>query len=770
METGEHVTKGYYEHEVEVRFTEGIMSSSDDWQWFVDYTEKQFDSVTNLRNMDDFNSCYFSIYQIYAHFSKIFESSKFLNIDISAAWLKRLCECIQVKAGTIKLENAIKNDGFFDVLAIMSYSTLLMNRVGEAKYLFNPQLLFTANLHEIYDFDPLGDLKKHFLEIANGISLDGFDKAVQTLNDNFSSSSKPVDNEYVDALLDRHFHADFLSFQTVESREFQTWQESLLCDAFKTSCADGVIEPTFRLRDGTENPDTSFWTEEILEKAKASFDDPRAICVIETIEFLKHGITPSGETQEILVELCLNHASECIALNQPPHTILCTAFHVIRQMHERKMLNPVQRERYFRGMHNILEDISDPTAIGFMQTHSIPCTKTQKSLHLKWIQNLAKESLGAVKSLHDLQLVFRNEQIARNCDSDDIELSICLFWQMIDENGLLAADLFYWALQFYIEAMGNPLVDNNRIKNILINLRRSWREKYYKDAVSNMQVLTQEGSISTKTVDQLNTEFLAHPSSLAHATIVQSDDAIADTLESMTEHAVLYLFGKTTISEYFPEHIHVSFDAEGYPIDHLITKEIIRVYDEKSYRFINSLSEQEVIDGFYDGIKDRIGFITSLVNIEPAYGWITDNIVSPYELLPFPGNRPALGHVMQFFPMLENVIRSIGEFFNIVPFQIDKIKFTRLREVSRIIYELVEALESITNTIQGSNEFLFVYHVMYSPNGFNIRNECVHGRRYQGPDGVSEAFRLTVICTYMMLKRLRGLELAQNKENGEDAK
>lgn len=761
---------GYYEHEIEVRFTEGIMSSSNDWQWFVDYTEKQFNPVIALTNMSDFNNCYFSISQVYVHFSKISESSEVLSIDITAAWLSRLYECIQVKTGAIELESAIKGDGFFDVLAIMSYSTFLMNRVSESKYLFNPQLLFIANLHELYDFDPLGNLKSHFLEIVSNISLDNFDKAVQTLDDNFSSNSKPIDNEYVDALLDRHFHADFLSFQTVESHEFQTWQESLLCDVFKTSCTGGVIEPTFRLRDGTENPDTSFWTEEILKKAKASFDDPRAVCVIETIEFLKHEIAPSEETQKMLVTLCLTHARECVVPNRPPRAILCTAFHVVQQLSERRMLNSKQKERYFKEMRNIFEDISDPNVISFMQEHSIPCTKAQKDLHQKRIQRIAKESLDAVKSPYDLQSVFRNEQIARACDSDDIELSVRLFRQMIEEDGILAADLFYWALQFYIEAMGNPLVDNNRIRNILINLRHSWQNEYYKSTISNMQVITQEGSISVEEINQLNTEFLVHPSSLAHATIVQSDDAIADTLESMTEHAVLYLFGKTTISEYYPEHIHISFDAEGYPIDHLITKEIIRVYDEKSYRFINSLPEQEVIDGFYDGIKDRIGFIASLINIEPAYGWITDNIVSPYELLPFPDNRPALGHVMQFFPMLENVIRGIGEFFNIVPFQIDKMKFTRLREVSRIIYELVEALESITNTIQGSNEFLFVYHVMYSPNGFNIRNECVHGRRYQGPDGVSEAFRLTVICTYMMLKRLRGLELAQNKEDGEDAK
>lgn len=757
--------KGYYEHEIEVRFTEGIMSSSSEWQWFVDYTEEHFDPKVKLDNICEFNNCYLSIYYVYTHFSKLTESNKDLCIEISAPWLKRLYECARVKAGNLELEAAIKNDGFFDVLAIASYSTLLMNRIGSSKYLFNPQLLFTSNLHELYDFDSFDDQKDYLLEIVNSISIKDFDKVVRTLEDNFSSRNSPVDHEYISALLDNYFHADFLSFQNIKPREFQTWQEALLCDIFKTSCNSGTIEPAVQYGDGTESPALSFWTEEILNKAKASFDDPRAICVIETIEFLQHDIDPSEESKETLISLCLDHVQGSMNKKQSLRTIVCTAFHVTQLLHEHKLLNENQRNRYFKGMHDSFKEVSDPKSIEFMLEHSIPCTKSQRNLYSKWIQNLAKESLKAVSSPHGLLMIFQNPQIARTCDSDDIELSFRLFLQLVDEGDVLAAELFYWALQFYVEAMGNPSVDNNTIKGLLINLMHSWKDKYYKTVVSNMKVFTQKGSIATETVNQLNEDFLARPHSVAHATILQSDNAIVDILEDMAEHAILHLFSHTTISEYYPDHIHIDFDNNSHPIDCLIANEIIRVYKEKSYRFLNQLPEQEYIDGFYDEMNQRIKFMTSLIDIEPVYKWIAENIILSYELLPFPDKKPTLGHVTQLFPMLENVIRSIGEFFNIVPFQIDKTNFTRLRDVSGIIFEMVKELESITNTVQGSNEFLFVYHVMYSPNGFNIRNDCVHGRRYQGSVGILEAFRLTVICTYMMLKRLRGLEMVQDEEN-----
>ena len=81
------------------------------------------------------------------------------------------------------------------------------------------------------------------------------------------------------------------------------------------------------------------------------------------------------------------------------------------------------------------------------------------------------------------------------------------------------------------------------------------------------------------------------------------------------------------------------------------------------------------------------------------------------------------------------------------------------------------SLEAFVNLRELSKdaEFLFVYLVMYSSNGYNIRNDCIHGRQYQGSADVAFAYRLTVICTYMMLKRLQGLEaIVENEVNSED--
>ena len=43
-----------YEHDIEVKFNEHLLSSSEDWQWFIDYTEAMFDPVVQFDSFPDF--------------------------------------------------------------------------------------------------------------------------------------------------------------------------------------------------------------------------------------------------------------------------------------------------------------------------------------------------------------------------------------------------------------------------------------------------------------------------------------------------------------------------------------------------------------------------------------------------------------------------------------------------------------------------------------------------------------------------------------------
>lgn len=284
-----------------------------------------------------------------------------------------------------------------------------------------------------------------------------------------------------------------------------------------------------------------------------------------------------------------------------------------------------------------------------------------------------------------------------------------------------------------------------------------------------MHCFTREFSIPNTEIKMLNKQFLESPHGFAQSLLQLSDDSISSSLEDMSKKIVVYLFGKTTVSEFYPNHVHVMIEDDARSIDKMIADEVKRVYEERSYRFINHLSEQVMLDGFFEKLNKNIQLACSMVVIEPVYDKVVSLAPSQYELLPNPGNRPTLGHLTQLFPILENTIRNIGELFSIVPFQANRDSFNKLREVSGVLADLIGNVRELTGTIQGCGEFLFVYLVMYSSNGYNIRNDCIHGRQYQGPADVAFAYRLTVICTYMMLKRLKGLEaIVENEADSKD--
>lgn len=655
-------------------------------------------------------------------------------------------------------------DDFSDALCIASFGTRLINCVSDRRYFYNPRLLLLSNLHQLYDFESLGDDKRRFAELAKSVDLPGFEKVVATLESNFSGLSVSVDEQYVSALMDEHFDANFLSFKNIEGRLFRTWQEALLCDSLSLSFSNGSIEPKARFRSGEEYPDTSTWSHNVLSLAKEAMRDDRAICVIEVLEYCKCGKTPAMKSQDLLVDLLLGHVEKCCNANDPIWKLSCTALKVVRSLLDSKKLEEKAKEKYFKSLLGLLSSVSGYDEIRFMKENGLPCTKKQKELFLAKTKRWAKDSLASTACAQDLIAILKDPRSSKYCDFDDAKLSFELFLEYAREVDVATAELFYCAMMFYIDIQDNPQVDNMWTRGTLITLRHLWQEYYYEAVVANMQVISHEGTVSGEVVKQFNKDFLERPHAVARSLFLQSDDDIVKNLESMAEHVLVFHVNKTTISEYYPEHIHVSYERDARPIDNMIASEIMRVYRENSYRFLNAMSEREVINGYYDHLSSTIEIGASFIDAKPVYEWIVENAPSHYELLSFPEVQPTLAHLTQLFPVLENIIREIGEWFAIVPFQADRDSYTRLKDVVSVLSGLIGEVQEITGTIQGCNEFLFVYHVMYSPNGFNVRNDCIHGRQYQGPTDVARAFRLTVICVYMMLKRLRDLE-AMNSES-----
>ena len=112
---------------------------------------------------------------------------------------------------------------------------------------------------------------------------------------------------------------------------------------------------------------------------------------------------------------------------------------------------------------------------------------------------------------------------------------------------------------------------------------------------------------------------------------------------------------------------------------------------------------------------------------------------------------------------MEDTIRELGKHFLITPFRAKEDEFHMLRDAPQIMGELIGLVRDETGTIAGTDDMTFVYFAMFSKNGLNIRNACVHGQGYQRGERLKEAFKLTVICVHMLLFRLDMVTRAEDE-------
>ena len=74
---------GYYEHEIEVKFAEGLLNSSREWQWFIDYTEGSIEPDADMESISDFGKCYHSIQSVFVHLARLVDAVGPLKVNIT---------------------------------------------------------------------------------------------------------------------------------------------------------------------------------------------------------------------------------------------------------------------------------------------------------------------------------------------------------------------------------------------------------------------------------------------------------------------------------------------------------------------------------------------------------------------------------------------------------------------------------------------------------------------------------------------------------------
>lgn len=117
-----------------------------------------------------------------------------------------------------------------------------------------------------------------------------------------------------------------------------------------------------------------------------------------------------------------------------------------------------------------------------------------------------------------------------------------------------------------------------------------------------------------------------------------------------------------------------------------------------------------------------------------------------------------LSIVTQLFPILELRIRNFVSMLGIFPYKIDGKHFMQCNDPSSLLRELLLMIYGEQGGFENVPDIMFVYQSMYNSNFLNVRNECIHGRGCIDGMGLRTAFKLTLLCIYMIDFRIKTIE------------
>lgn len=233
--------------------------------------------------------------------------------------------------------------------------------------------------------------------------------------------------------------------------------------------------------------------------------------------------------------------------------------------------------------------------------------------------------------------------------------------------------------------------------------------------------------------------------------ILKEADVINE-MQKISDSSLILIFREMRINADFPSYMTIRLD-DKHSIDQRYLWNVSRINKDYNYKFLNLLSDKDYTEELFKRIKEELQIImTWMGDIKPLYDAIVKQN-SEYALIAY-SSRVRLAHITQFFPILENKIRTFGELCGIVPIQERIDMYHRLKEPDTVLSKIISNIIEMGGQLSDAADFFFIHFCMYGENGLNIRNACVHGLDYCQGGELVLALKITLTSLYMIGRRI----------------
>lgn len=738
--------KNYIEHEVKVKLMDSILNYDRDYQWFLDYLEKNFDN-DDIDSWENFENRYVSFLKIFDYFSKIQKvESEELKTDI--VLLKDIILISRFNLDLITWSQlSIKvQSNFGKIIAVALYITKLMSLKNQLNDEINFGIFSIKNFWQAYNLDEVIERKELIYDYLESISIKNFDREKEIISSNLNHENTTCSRQFLAVLKSLAYNTTTFSYN-YKKYEYNviTWQERVVL-GFVTHPLDVLLkDEDFNLR---------FSVEQLKKLIDYFHGDGVVRYIIETIIYEKFNLLPSSMVVENHIQLLLFDVS----VKSDFELFNSSSVLFLSKLFKEKDFKKISISNYLRyKFMKTIQNIEEPKQIEKLKALGFPTSKQQNETLKSYSRDLYK-SISNVQNIADLIRYFDSVSLVVYLNNEYF-FQICQKFREVviekeETQSLETANMFlmYMKFLYFLSDNRGEHLNKNLLINEIISIQNLWENTYYEQELNNMQEFTYQQEISNTEIDKINDLLTKHPFSIAKQCISVTEQKTIQVMETASENALVYFVNKIIIDPIFPKE---SFDIEleRHDVDKLLEKQVKSIVDNKSYKFLNILKPNKYMLALHEDYIKNVTFLSAVFNrTEELYLYL--NSCSRFNFIEFE-KELKIAHITQLFPLLEEKIRELARLSGYNPFKMQKKEFMNYRDPSSILREVITEVFNLTDSFENIPDLLFVYHFMYNSNSLNIRNECIHGRDFLSGERLILAFKVTMLSIQMIENRIK---------------
>ncbi len=744
------MSKNYFEHEIQVKYVDNLLSKSTDWNWFIDYLEENFEVDFTIANSTDFFNVFSEVKDVFVHLNKIHEIVD--DIKINQDWLKDIDMVSRYYVGILEYNKLSFNNDFIQLLVLYVFSAKIINEKSELKYLIYTDIFNSYNIFEIIEMTDFLYESDKILQLINSLKID-FSNENSIFNENLNAIHHPCEN-ISEELLEVCSNPDAFSFRnSFDMSSAIAWEEKYLLRFLSAEYSDGKFIPEIQFTDGSTFPDFDIYTPDIVAKIKRYYKNTDVEFLVETIDYGLRKSIPSQET--------INKHFQLLQSNIDNYSdekgfvyLKCSSLEFVLSFFSDVNINTDDKKSVFNIAISKIDNIE---YFSYLKKRNAPISKKIIDILKEYTLDKVSE-IDTIKDIRTFNLYINNADIVSVIDknifykvSDKFETVIA---NVIEKDTVLIASIFIDYLLFLIKIKNNRNIIPSEISSEIIFIRSLWQDIYFKICSKAVKCFKAPFDITNDAVEQHNSNIIDNPFLCSCNCMLLKDECLINCMKRTADHPLLIWVDNIKICEDFPLRSKMVID-KNHRVDFLLMQVLENLHNNNRYKFRNSFPIEKHMSGLYHNIKDNFQVYFSLFNeTEKLYNVVIKENPK-YKLIEYSKNL-SLAHLTQLFPIVENKIREVGELFGIASICENEDKYYKLKEPSTVLTKMIEFLYDEIGKISYVSDFVFIHFALFAENGLGIRNECIHGNGYNTEEkDIVFAIKVTLFCLHLLEYRMQ---------------